>query len=383
MSLPSPKLLIPIVLIGAGIAAVKLWPESPLNVTVSQASVGLVEASVANTRSGTVKACQRSRLSLPMGGQVSVLYVAQGDKVEAGAPLMELWNEDIRATLATAEAQLQSVKLSREASCTQADSYQREERRVRDLYKRQMASAEQLDQAETAAKVSAITCNQQESQITQAVANVDLQKARLAQTQLRAPFAGIIAEVNAEIGEYATPSPPGVATPPAIDLINPDCFYVQAPIDEVDAAQVALDMPVRVTLDAFGDRAFDGHVSRISPYIQDEEKQARTVDVDVRLKELPEGTHLLIGYSADIEVITATSDNTMRIPTELLIDTNHLMLAKDGKAIKQQVALGLTNWTWSEVTGGLTADDQIINEPGQSDLEDGRSIRVLDTDTND
>ena len=77
MSLPSPKLLIPIVLIGVGVAAVKLWPETPLDVTVSKASVGLVEASVANTRSGTVKACQRSRLSLPPGGQVSVLYVAQ------------------------------------------------------------------------------------------------------------------------------------------------------------------------------------------------------------------------------------------------------------------------------------------------------------------
>ena len=58
MSLPSPKLLIPIVLIGAGVAAVRFWPESPLDVTVSQASIGLVEASVANTRSGTVKACQ-------------------------------------------------------------------------------------------------------------------------------------------------------------------------------------------------------------------------------------------------------------------------------------------------------------------------------------
>lgn len=383
MKLPSPKLVIPVVLIGAGVAAIKLWPESPLDVTVSQATNGLVEASVANTRSGTVKACQRSRLSLPMGGQVSVLYVAQGDKVEAGAPLMELWNEDIRATLATAEAQLATAKLSREASCTQAESYKREERRVRNLYKRQMASAELLDQAETAAKVSAITCNQQDTQITQASANLDLQKARLAQTQLRAPFAGIIAEVNAEIGEYATPSPPGVATPPAIDLINPDCFYVQAPIDEVDAAQVALDMPVRVTLDAFNDRSFTGHVSRISPYIQDEEKQARTVDVDVRLKDLPDDVHLLIGYSADIEVITATAENTLRIPTELLIDTDHVMLAIEGSAVKKQVELGLTNWTWSEVSGGLSSDDQIINEPGQSDLEDGRTVRVLDNDPDD
>jgi len=377
MSLPSPKIIIAVAIVAVAIIAMRFWPESPLDVTVSQATIGTVEASVANTRSGTVKACQRSRLSLPLGGQVSVLYVAQGDKVEAGAPLMELWNEDIRATLATAEAQLTTATLSHEATCAQAEAHAREERRIKNLHKRQMASAEQLDRAATAAQVSALTCRQQASQITQAETAVDLQRARLAQTQLRAPFAGIIAEVNAELGEYATPSPPGVATPPAIDLINPDCFYVQAPIDEVDAAQVALDMPVRVTLDAFQDQFFEGRVSRISPYIQDQAKQARTVDVDVRLNELPEGTHLLIGYSADIEVITATSNNTLRLPTELLIDTNHVMVVNDGIATKHAVTLGLTNWTWSEIRDGLTEKMRVINEPGRSELTEGKAVRVV------
>jgi len=377
MSLPSPKIIVAITIVAVAIIAIRFWPESPLDVTVSQATLGTVEASIANTRSGTVKACQRSRLSLPLGGQVSVLYVAQGDKVEAGAPLMELWNEDIRATLATAEAQLTTATLSHEATCAQAEAHAREERRIKNLHKRQMASAEQLDRAATAAQVSALTCRQQASQITQAETAVDLQRARLAQTQLRAPFAGIIAEVNAELGEYATPSPPGVATPPAIDLINPDCFYVQAPIDEVDAAQVALDMPVRVTLDAFQDQFFEGRVSRISPYIQDQAKQARTVDVDVRLNELPEGTHLLIGYSADIEVITATSNNTLRLPTELLIDTNHVMVVNDGIATKHAVTLGLTNWTWSEIRDGLTEKMRVINEPGRSELTEGKAVRVV------
>ncbi len=59
------------------------------------------------------------------------------------------------------------------------------------------------------------------------------------------------------------------------------------------------------------------------------------------------------------------------------------MLAKDGHAVKQQVELGLTNWTWSEVTGGVSEDDLIINEPGQSDLTDGRTVRVLDTIVHD
>ncbi|PIQ40119.1 MAG: efflux transporter periplasmic adaptor subunit, partial [Thalassolituus sp. CG17_big_fil_post_rev_8_21_14_2_50_53_8] len=89
-----------------------------------------------------------------------------------------------------------------------------------------------------------------EAQVQNAKASVAVQQARLAQTQLRAPFAGIVAEVNGEVGEYATPSPPGVATPPAIDLIDERCLYVRAPIDEVDASVIRVGMDARVTLDA-------------------------------------------------------------------------------------------------------------------------------------
>lgn len=377
MSFPSSRIIIPVVLIVAVVAAVRFWPESPLEVTTSSPDTGTVTASVANTRSGTVKACQRSKLSLPLGGQVAVLYVAQGDKVEAGAPLMELWNEDIRATLATAVAQKQTAELTRQAMCRQADADAREQKRIQDLHKRQMASSEQLDRAETLAEVSQLNCKQQDSLLTQADANIELQQAHLAQTLLRAPFSGIVAEVNAEIGEYATPSPPGVATPPAIDLINPECLYVQAPIDEVDASQVSLNMPVRVTLDAFGDRVFTGKVSRISPYIQDQEKQARTVDVDVQLDDLNDDVHMLIGYSADIEVVTDTSENTLRIPTELLIDTNKVLVVEHGNAALKELTLGLSNWTWTEVTAGLNKDSQLINEPGQAGLSDGRAVKVI------
>lgn len=376
------RLLISVAVIAVGVAAFKFWPESPLEVTVTHPSKGTVIASVANTRSGTVIACQRSKLSLPLGGQVAILYVGQGDKVEAGAPLMELWNEDIRASLANAEAQQTVAALNRDATCRQAESQKREARRIENLHKRQMATGEQLDQVQTVADVAAIQCKLQDALIEQARANYELQKAHFTQTQLRAPFAGIVAEVNAEIGEYATPSPPGVATPPAIDLINPECLYVQAPIDEVDASLVALDMPVKVTLDAFGDRAFSGKVSRISPYIQDQEKQARTVDVDVILDPLPDDVHMLIGYSADIEVVTAKAENTLRIPTELLLEGTHVMTVNQGLATQAEVKVGLSNWTWTEITSGLDESSQLINEPGQAGLTAGRNLKVLSPDNN-
>ncbi len=304
------------------------------------------------------------------------LLVQQGDTVVAGQLLMTLWNDDIKAGIAQAQAQVAIAQSNKASRCRQAEADLRDAKRLRDLRKKNMASEEQLDRSNTVADISRFACEQQDAQIQQVQAALDLQQARLAQTELRAPFAGIIAEVNGEVGEYATPSPPGVATPPAIDLINQECLYVRAPIDEVDAAQVKIGMETRVTLDAFQDQTFTGLVSRIAPYVQDLEKQARTVDVDVTLSSLPQGIDLLIGYSADIEVITASRDNVVRIPTELLLEGNKVLTVQNDAIAEVPLTLGLTNWTWSEVTAGLKAGDAVINSLDIPDLNPGIKVKI-------
>ncbi len=373
------KLLISLVVVVVVVAAFMLRPAKPVEVRMTTVTTGLIESLVSNTRSGTVKACQRSRLSLAQGGQVSKLYVDQGDQVAAGALLLELWNDDMKAALAQADAQVKMAELNKASACRQAEADQREARRQRELHNRNLASAEQLDRAETGAEITRLSCQQNEAQVLQAKANVAVQKARLAQTQLTAPFAGIVAEVNGEVGEYATPSPPGVATPPAIDLIADGCLYVRAPIDEVDAAAIRTGMPARVSLDAFRDQSFNGVVTRIAPYVQDSEKQARTVDVDVRLQDMPDDVHLLVGYSADIEVIIEAADNKLRVPSEALLEGNKVLtLADDGQTLKKQtLELGLSNWTWSEVRSGLQDGQQVLTSLENPAAVDGARVKVI------
>ncbi len=373
------KLLISLVVVVAVVTAFMLRPAKPVEVRMTTVTTGLIESLVSNTRSGTVKACQRSRLSLAQGGQVSKLYVDQGDQVESGTLLLELWNDDLKAALAQADAQVRMAELNKASACRQAEADQREARRQRELHNRNLASAEQLDRAETSAEITRLSCQQNEAQVMQAKANVAVQKARLAQTQLTAPFAGIVAEVNGEVGEYATPSPPGVATPPAIDLIADGCLYVRAPIDEVDAAAIRTGMPARVSLDAFRDQSFNGIVTRIAPYVQDSEKQARTVDVDVRLQGMPDDVHLLVGYSADIEVIIESVDNKLRVPSEALLEGNKVLtLSDDGQTLKKQtLELGLSNWTWSEVRSGLADGQQVLTSLENPAAVDGARVKVI------
>lgn len=351
-------------------------PE-PVTVTVVAVERGLVERTVANTRAGTVMACQRSRLALPIGGQIAQLLVKEGDQVKAGQLLMVLWNKDRLAQLEVAESAALSAEKDRQSACIDAQSDLREAKRLINLANRNLVSRESADLAESRAQASVAHCEAAEARQAEAAASVSLASAILEQTSLRAPFDGAVAEVTGEVGEYATPSPPGVMTPPAIDLLTDNCHFISAPMDEVDASGIAVGMPVRVTLDAFREQVFPAVVKRISPYILDQEKQARTVEVEASLDALPDGVKLLAGYSADMEIILRSGDHALRIPSELLVDDNYVLVVDEqGYLQRKLIRKGLANWRYTEVLEGLQEGDQIVSNIGGSGVEVGAPAKI-------
>ncbi|MCY1207067.1 Macrolide export protein MacA [compost metagenome] len=371
------KLLIIIPIFASLAMLLGLWarPE-PVPVQLVEVGKGDVETLVANTRAGTVKACRRAHLSFKTGGQVSELLIHAGQRVQAGDVLMRLRQDDLQARVEEARARLDVQRNLREQSCRQASQDHRDQQRLARLAERKLASEDLLDQSATRARLSQLLCSSGEAKIREAEASLDLQLAQLDQATLRAPFAGIVAQINGELGEVVTPSPPGIPTPPAVDLIDDQCLYVDAPIDEVDAARVRPGMPVRITLDAFRGRSFEGRVSRIAPFVRELEKQARTVDVEVKFEQVPADLMLLSGYSADVEILLAQRAQTLRVPTESLLEGGKVLRydPSNGHLREQKVDIGLANWRWSEVKGGLAAGDRILPSLQHEGLADGSVV---------
>ncbi len=336
--------------------------QDAVNVRLVAVHEGPVDFTTSNTRAGTIKACNRSRLSLPMGGQIAELFVREGEHVKKDQILIRLWNNDQKARLADAKAKMAMAQSAVIESCRMAALNQRERERLSSLAARKLVSAEHLDSATTKAIVSMASCHKAKASQNSMQALVDLQAAILEKTELTAPFSGVIAEINGEVGEYITPSPSGVATPPAVDLIADDCLYVSAPVDEVDAAKIKKGMLVNVTLDAFRGEPFRGQVIRIAPYVRELEKQARTVDVDVNLLDKAQQHKLLIGYSADIDVIIEQKTATLRLPTETIIDGDHVLMYEpiSGTLVSKKITVGLSNWRFSEIKEGLSTGDQVL-----------------------
>ena len=212
-------------------------PE-PIAVTLVAAERGPVAATVANTRAGTVDACRRAGLSPAMGGQIASLPVTDGERVEAGDLLLELWNDDVEAELILAQRDAVASRSRAREACIVSSVAKRDAERLTRLRADRLASEEAADQAQGRAESTAAACTAAEDATRVAEARIDVTKAQLERSQLRAPFAGVIAEINGELGEFVTPSPVGIPTPPTVDLIDASCLYISAPIDEVDAPRV-------------------------------------------------------------------------------------------------------------------------------------------------
>lgn len=370
-----------ILLVIAGITAVLLWhttrPE-PVTVSVARVAPGTVEATVANTRAGTVEPCRRARLAPPQGGQVAALRVQRGERVAAGQILLQLWNEDAAAQLALARSEALVSSARADETCLTAEAAAREAQRLRTLREKGLAAEEALDRAATEARARTAACNAAQANAQVSLDRIRLYQALLARTTLTAPFAGIVAEITGETGEYITPSPPGIPTPPAIDLIDDSCLYVTAPIDEIDAPQIRTGMPARILLDAFGERAFPATVKRIAPYVLDVEKQARTVEVEVVFSHPEEARGLLPGYSADAEIILDRHEEVLRIPTEALLEGNRVLVFDPLQQVLQERAVtpGLGNWQYTEVSAGLSAGEQVVTSVGREGVQAGAHARA-------
>ncbi len=358
--------------IGAGLGWYWSQPK-PVVVRLQAVERGSVEASVANTRAGTVKACRRSRITPAIGGIITGLPAKDGAKVKKGDLLLELWNHDLVAQVELAKREAEANRARATEACVVADVAQREAERMQRLRKQNIASEEATEKAVGAAKAKRAACDAARAAIEVSDARIQVARENLERTLMHAPFDGTIAQVNGELGEYVTPSPPGIATLPVVDLIDTSCLYISAPIDEVDAPAVKVGLRARISLDAFPGESFDGRVRRIAPYVLEVEKQARTVNVEADFSNPADSTRLLPGYSADLEIILQTRDDVLYIPTEALLENQRvLVFDPDSKTLQsRKVEIGLSNWKSTEITAGLKEGERVVLSVDRKGVEPG------------
>jgi HlyD family secretion protein len=371
------RIIILVIIIASGsILRFTLFRPKPVEISAYKAEQGKVEETVTNSKAGTVKVRQRSKLSPEIGGRVKYLGAREGEQVHAGQLLLQLDDSELKAVLALAERGLQSARASMKEACVAADWADRDLERNRALHQQGIVSDSLLDQSKHNLEASSASCEAGKSEVRRAEASVEVSRANLKKCELRAPFDGILAQVSTEVGEWITPSPPGVPIPPVIDLLDNSRVYIQAPIDEADAGRLTNGLPVRISLDPYPNKTFSGRLTRIAPFVQDIEGQNRTVDVEAEFSDKEFSRSLLPGTSADVEVILRSQENVLRIPTYALMEGNKVLVVQNGQLVSRNLKTGLRNWEYTEVVEGLKEGELVALSLDLAQVTAGAKVKV-------
>ncbi|HQR45111.1 MAG TPA: efflux RND transporter periplasmic adaptor subunit [Thermoanaerobaculia bacterium] len=372
MSRNARRLLLVAGIVAAGVLLrLTVFRPAPVPVTVVRVEKGRVEETVVNSRAGTVKAERRATLSAEVGGRVAALPARKGKAVRGGEVLLRIADGDYRAQLAVQESLVVSARAAEREACQSAEQAVRDLARNERLARDQIVSEDVLDRLRTARDTSAAGCDAARARSVQAAAAVDLARVTLEKTVLRAPFDGVIADVTTEVGEWITPSPPGLPIPPVLEILDTSSIYVSAPLDEVDVAKVTAGLPARITFDAYPGRSFAGKVTRVAPFVLDVKEQNRTFDVEASLDDAGFARTLKPGLSADVTVVLRTKEGVLRVPGYALLEGDHVLLLRDGRLVRVPVKTGLRNWDFVEIASGIAEGDPVVISLDRAEVKEG------------
>jgi HlyD family secretion protein len=329
-----------------------------------------VEETVTNSKAGSVAVRRRANLSVGIPGRVKEIYHREGDSLKAGELLILLEDSEARAALNLTERELETAIALQKEARIRCDQAQRQYQRYKQLYKKKVISESELDKVHSYYLTCMAGLEGAQARVAQLKASVQLARARLNKHALRAPFGGILTELLIEAGEWALPGKP------VVQIMDPNDLYVRAELDELDIGRVRPGLPVRVTLEPLKGRRFHGTVSRVSAFVSERLEQSRTVKIEVEFDETEDLESVKPGMSADVEVILKEREGVLRIPTHALLESERVLIVKDGFAVSRQIQTGLRNWEFVEVKGGLKEGDAVIVSLDRKEIREGARVII-------
>ena len=311
---------------------------------------------------GTIEAWRKIDIIPELGGKIARISVNEGDRVAKGQLLAELETETTRLQLQQAEAVLAVAQAS-------AMDAQKNKERMDRLFKENAVSSQQVEQVQLGFEAA-------QAQRQQAQAGVNLARHALDVSLMRAPFSGIIASKNAEVGDVINPMM-GSFSPVSgvLTLVDFSKVKISLAVSQNDILRVKKDQEARLRIAALPDREFQGRVIVVN---QAADPTMKKFGVEI-LIDNPDSA-LRPGTFGEVLLEVSTHENALTCPQKAITENKYVFLAQGRKAQKKEVVLGLQNSDSVEILSGLNEGDQVIIE-GNFGLEDGAEIQVSEGET--
>jgi len=193
----------------------------------------------------------------------------------------------------------------------------------------------------------------------QAKAQRDLAQLRIDQATIRAPFAGLITQVNVVPGQVAT-SGTSTTNPSAFDLADDSQLHIDVSVSESDAANVQVGQAALISLDSVPGQPLPGSVERVSPVAT---TTSNVTAFPGRIAIAPTQAPVKPGANATVQIVTATRSNVLTIPARAVTQINRQPAATilfNGSTFLAPIRTGLSDGRNIEVISGFNEGDTVV-----------------------
>ena len=308
---------------------------------------------------GTIHAHESAVLSAQVMGHVQQVLVQEGDSVKAGQTLVLLDDASMRASVDQAQAAVKAVQGQQAAVQTQADLATSTLARYQQLQAQKSVSPQEMDEVSRRAQAASAQVEAIHAQAQAAQAQETSARTMLGYTRVRAPFAGIVTARMVDPGALASPGVPLLQ----VDSAGP--LELQTTVDESVIANVRKGMTLPVSVDAAPGTAISGTVSEIVP-AADPASHSFLVKIT-----LPHSAQLRAGMYGTAAIPTG-SHQAILVPRSAVLLRGSLncayVLDSNNVAQLRYVTLGSAQGTMVEVLSGISAGDQLVDDPADRDL---------------
>ena len=340
-----------LVAIFLGTALTPVWGQGPPATPVrhTEARLHQVKGSLALT--GSVESRRISVVASEVEGIVEQLVAREGDRVDKGQPLVKLRPTNVELRLQAIRGQLQEAVARQSLARTSLD-------RSRGLFKEQIISQQQLDDAASEFEAWQGRVSQLEAEVARLEDDLD-------RTVVRAPFYGIVVRELVAEGEWLGAG--GAVT----ELLDYRDLEVTVNVPESSFAGLSIGSPAQVVISSLGNLEVPGQVRAVVPRA---DSRARTFPVKIAIDNA-EG-QIAVGMLARVHLSIGESRETVIVPKDAIVEQGRqkvvFRIQDDGTVERLSVEIGSATGAWVGITGDLAVGDRIVtrgNErvfPGQA-----------------
>ncbi len=346
--------------------------------------------------SGRVETPRRVQIGSSVTGTVASIPVNEGQTVKAGQLLVALDATEATAAMdqarfavaqATAKlAQLRAtampvaVEAARQAEVTLANA-EKSFDRTKELFARGFVGQAALDEAERARDVAASQLTSArlqrdsespggsdyrlaEAALQQAQASLRAAQAKLEFMTLEAPVAGTLISRDVEVGNVVQPGKTLMVLSPA------GATQLVVQIDEKNLNLLQLGQNALASADAYAGRKFPARVAYINPSI---DPLRGSVEVKLDVPDAP--AYLLQDMTVSVDIEVARRSNVATLPSDAIHDNDWVLVARNGRAVRQRVTLGARGEGRVEIVAGLREGELVV--PGtEVKIREGAALRA-------